>query len=76
MNFFRYLRLRAAQQMLCASYSMPVAILLTTVFSPPGTWSVPCFFCLVHDADGADVGGGLRSIRGIMTVSACLLTHV
>ncbi|MBF2750750.1 hypothetical protein ISN41_21990 [Enterobacter bugandensis] len=44
MNFFRYLRLRAAQQMLCASYSMPVAILLTTVFSPPGTWSVPCFF--------------------------------
>ena len=44
MNFFRYLRLRAAQQMLCVSYSMPVAILLTTVFSPPGTWSVPCFF--------------------------------
>lgn len=44
MTFFRYLRLRAAQQMLCVSYSMPVAILLTTVFSPPGTWSVPCFF--------------------------------
>ncbi|MHC0026579.1 hypothetical protein [Enterobacter vonholyi] len=44
MTFFRYLRLRAAQQMLCFSYSMPVAILLTTVFSPPGTWSVPCFF--------------------------------
>lgn len=44
MTFFRYLRLRAAQQMLCVSYSMPVAILLTTVFSPPGSWSVPCFF--------------------------------
>lgn len=44
MNFIHYLRLRAAQQMLCVSYSMPVAILLTTVFSPPGTWSVPCFF--------------------------------
>lgn len=44
MTFFRYLRLRAAQQMLCVSYSMPVAILLTSVFSPPGTWSVPCFF--------------------------------
>ncbi|MEG6138981.1 hypothetical protein [Enterobacter kobei] len=44
MTFFRYLRLRAAQQMLCVSYSMPVAILLTTVFSPFGTWSVPCFF--------------------------------
>lgn len=44
MTFFRYLRLRAAQQMLCVSYSLPVAILLTTVFSPFGTWSVPCFF--------------------------------
>ncbi|EPR9734497.1 hypothetical protein ACU973_004195 [Enterobacter bugandensis] len=44
MTFFRYLRVRAAQQMLCVSYSMPVAILLTSVFSPPGTWSVPCFF--------------------------------
>lgn len=44
MTFLRYLRLRAAQQMICVSYSMPVAVLLTTVFSPVGTWSVPCFF--------------------------------
>jgi len=33
-------------------------------------------FCLVHDADGAGVGGLALCARGIMTVSACLLTHV
>lgn len=44
MIFLRYLRLRAAQQMICVSYSIPVAVLLTTVFSPVGTWSVPFFF--------------------------------
>ncbi len=75
MTFFRYLRLRAAQQMLCVSYSMPVAILLTTVFSPPATWSVPCFLVWFMTLMLL-TWGGLRSIRGIMTVSACLLTHV
>lgn len=63
MNFFRYLRLRAAQQMLCVSYSMPVAVLLTTVFSPVGTWSVPCFFVRFMTLMVL-AWGGLRSVRG------------
>nr|CAH8250207.1 Uncharacterised protein [Enterobacter ludwigii] len=74
MTFFRYLRLRAAQQMLCVSFSLPVAILLATVFSPFGTWSVPCFFVWFMTLMVL-TWGGLRSIRGIMTVSASLLTH-
>ncbi|EAT2607826.1 hypothetical protein EJN23_17565 [Salmonella enterica] len=44
MSLFRYFRLRAAQQVLCVSYSVPVAIFLTTAFSPFGTWSVSWFF--------------------------------
>lgn len=44
MSFFSYFRLRAAQQVLCVSYSVPVAIFLTTAFSPFGTWSVSWFF--------------------------------
>ncbi|WP_370602147.1 hypothetical protein NMD56_26305 (plasmid) [Escherichia coli] len=39
MSFFSYFRLRTAQQMLCVSYSVPLAIFLTTAFSPSGTWS-------------------------------------
>lgn len=44
MSFFSYFRLRIAQQVLCVSYSAPVAIFLTTAFSPLGTWSVSWFF--------------------------------
>lgn len=44
MSFFNYFRLRIAQQVLCVSYSVPVAIFLTTAFSPFGTWSVSWFF--------------------------------
>lgn len=44
MSLFSYFRLRTAQQGLCASYSVPVAIFLTTAFSPFGTWSVSWFF--------------------------------
>ncbi|MCT7070424.1 hypothetical protein [Salmonella enterica] len=44
MSFFSYFRLRIAQQVLCVSYSVPVAIFLTTAFSPFGTWSVLWFF--------------------------------
>lgn len=44
MSFFSYFRLRIAQQVLCVSYSVPVAILLTTAFSPFGTWSGSWFF--------------------------------
>lgn len=51
MSFFSYFRLRIAQQVLCVSYSVPVAIFLTTAFSPFGTWS-----CISHDTDGADMG--------------------
>lgn len=39
MSFFSYFRLRTAQQVLCVSYSVPLAIFLTTAFSPFGTWS-------------------------------------
>ncbi|EDR9226554.1 hypothetical protein B2D83_004128 [Salmonella enterica subsp. enterica serovar Javiana] len=34
MSSFSYFRLRIAQQGLCVSYSVPVAIFLTTAFSP------------------------------------------
>ncbi len=44
MSFFSYFRLRIAQQVLCVSYRVPVAIFLTTAFSPFGTWSVLWFF--------------------------------
>lgn len=40
---FKYLRLRASQQVLCLSFSVPVALFLTTAFSPYGTWSVSWF---------------------------------
>lgn len=47
MSFFSYFRLRAAQQVLCVSYSVPVALFLTTAFSSFGTWSVSLFWaCL------------------------------
>lgn len=41
---FRCLKLRVSQHALCLSYSVPVAIFLTTAFSPFGTWSVSWFF--------------------------------
>lgn len=41
---FRYLKLRVSQQVLCLSFSVPVAIFLTTAFSSFGTWSVSLFF--------------------------------
>lgn len=44
MNLLSYFRLRAAQQVLCVSFSVPLAILLTTAFSPSGTWSGLWFF--------------------------------
>lgn len=44
MSFFSYFRLRTVQQVLCVSYSVPVALFLTTAFSPFGTWSVSWFF--------------------------------
>ncbi|HFG9821616.1 TPA: hypothetical protein ACGHHJ_004579 [Salmonella enterica subsp. enterica serovar Frintrop] len=44
MSFFRYFRLRIAHQVLCVSYSIPVAIFLTTAFSPFSTWSISWFF--------------------------------
>ena len=44
MSFFSYFRLRAAQQVLCVSYSVPVAIFLTAAFSPFGTWPASWFF--------------------------------
>lgn len=44
MSFFSYFRLRIAQQVLCVSYSVPVAIFLTTAFSPFGTWPGSWFF--------------------------------
>lgn len=44
MSFFSYFRLRIAQQVLCVSYSVPVAIFLTTAFSPLGTWSGSYWF--------------------------------
>jgi len=48
MSFFSYFRLRTAQQVLCISYSVPVAIFLTTAFSSFGTWSVSLFWsCLM-----------------------------
>ncbi len=47
MSFFSCFRLRAAQQVLCVSYSVPVALFLTTAFSSFGTWSVSLFWaCL------------------------------
>lgn len=46
MSFFSYFRLRTAQQVLCVSYSVPVAVLLTAMFSPFGTWSGWLFFAL------------------------------
>lgn len=47
MSFFSYFRLRAAQQVLCVSYSVPGALFLTTAFSSFGTWSVSLFWaCL------------------------------
>ncbi|EGU3705128.1 hypothetical protein H0P95_004368 [Salmonella enterica] len=46
MSFFSYFRLRTAQQVLCVSYSVPVAVLLTAVLSPFGTWSGGLFFML------------------------------
>ncbi|EJQ4903376.1 hypothetical protein NX326_004409 [Salmonella enterica] len=44
MNLLSYFHLRSAQHVLCVSYSVPVAIFLTTAFSPFGTWSVSWFF--------------------------------
>ncbi|EAZ4637598.1 hypothetical protein CDM12_22210 [Salmonella enterica] len=44
MSMFRYLKLRVSQQVLCLSFSVPVAIFLTTAFSSFGTWSVSLFF--------------------------------
>ncbi|CAB5558961.1 Uncharacterised protein [Citrobacter werkmanii] len=41
---FRYLKLRVSQQVLCLSFSVSVAIFMTTAFSPFGTWSVSWFF--------------------------------
>ncbi|EDU9840523.1 hypothetical protein QD63_004569 [Salmonella enterica subsp. enterica] len=44
MSFISYFRLRTAQQVLCVSYSVPLAIFLTTAFSPFSTWSGLWFF--------------------------------
>lgn len=46
MNLFRYFRLRAAQQVLCFSYSLPVVVLLTAALSPFGTFSGSLFCAL------------------------------
>lgn len=47
MSLFSYFRLRTAQQVLCVSYSLPGAVLLTGMFSPFGTWSGWLFFGLL-----------------------------
>lgn len=46
MSLFSYFRLCAAQQVLCVSYSLPVAVLLTAMFSPFGTFSGWLFYAL------------------------------
>lgn len=42
----RYLNLRLSQQVLCYTYSLPLALFFTFAFSPVGTWSWPLFFSL------------------------------
>lgn len=57
MNVLSYFRLRSAQHVLCVSYSVPVAIFLTTAFSPFGTWSGLWFFNFLVTLMALSMGG-------------------
>ncbi|EKZ3214706.1 hypothetical protein REO66_004340 [Salmonella enterica] len=57
MNLLSYFRLRSAQHVLCVSYSVPVAIFLTTAFSPFGTWSGLWFFNFLVTLMALSMGG-------------------